>query len=95
MADAITRVSYYFPTHALCAFQIITNLFINDNSSCDATVKGLVVAAMVIFCFICLLSAFTDTYTTTTGELQCQLSSNPCMPASMSCVWQPDLRPAT
>lgn len=65
--DAITRVSYYFPTHTLTLFQILSNLVINDSSNCEKQERDLIIAMLVLFALACFFSAFTDTYTASNG----------------------------
>ncbi|GFR47316.1 hypothetical protein Agub_g9004 [Astrephomene gubernaculifera] len=66
--DAITRVSYYFPTHTLTIFQILSNLVINDSSFCQDQERSLVIAMLVLFALACFFASFTDTYTALNGQ---------------------------
>ncbi|EFJ44696.1 hypothetical protein VOLCADRAFT_95012 [Volvox carteri f. nagariensis] len=66
--DAITRVSYYFPTHTLTVFQILANLVINDSSYCHDQERALVIAMLVLFSVVCFFVSFTDTYTAFDGQ---------------------------
>lgn len=66
--DAITRVSYYFPTHTLTIFQILSNLVINDQQTCRQQERSLVIAILVLFAVACFFLSFTDTYTAINGQ---------------------------
>ncbi|GLC33325.1 hypothetical protein PLESTB_000345600 [Pleodorina starrii] len=66
--DAITRVSYYFPTHTLTVFQVLSNLVINDSSFCREQERALVIAMLVMFAVVCFFVSFTDTYTALDGQ---------------------------
>ncbi|GIL61898.1 hypothetical protein Vafri_16273 [Volvox africanus] len=66
--DAITRVSYYFPTHTLTIFQILANLVINDSSYCHNQERALVIAMLVLFAVVCFFVSFSDTYTALDGQ---------------------------
>ncbi|KAG2490176.1 hypothetical protein HYH03_011305 [Edaphochlamys debaryana] len=66
--DAITRISYYFPTHTLTIFQILANLVINDSPKCEDQERSLIIAMLVLFAIACFFSSFTDTYTATNGQ---------------------------
>ncbi|KAG2441176.1 hypothetical protein HXX76_004028 [Chlamydomonas incerta] len=66
--DAITRVSYYFPTHTLTIFQILANLVINDSAYCQDQERSLVIAMLVLFSIACFFASFTDTYTAFNGQ---------------------------
>ncbi|KXZ47852.1 hypothetical protein GPECTOR_32g464 [Gonium pectorale] len=66
--DAITRISYYFPTHTITTFMILGNLVINDSSFCQTQERSLVIAMLVLFGLACFFSSFTDTYTALNGQ---------------------------
>ncbi|PNH08555.1 hypothetical protein TSOC_004880 [Tetrabaena socialis] len=66
--DAVTRVSYYFPTHTLTVFQILGNLVINDSSYCQDQERSLVIAMLVLFALACFFASFTDTYSASNGQ---------------------------
>mmetsp|Transcript_40215 Transcript_40215/g.89249 ORF Transcript_40215/g.89249 Transcript_40215/m.89249 type:complete len:296 (+) Transcript_40215:396-1283(+) len=66
--DAITRVSYYFPTHSLASFWVLSNLVINNQGFCMPQERQLMIALIVLFCILVIIVSFTDTYTATNKQ---------------------------
>ncbi len=66
--DALARVTAFFPFKTLTAFFIMSNVIINNVGDCAKQQRQLLIALLVIFCFVNMLSCFTDTYTATNGQ---------------------------
>eukprot|EP00798_Chlamydomonas_sp_ICE-L_P007518 gene7518-665_t len=67
--DAITRVSYYFPTRSLTTFWILANVVISNTPECIDEDQQLLTALIVIFSLFVVMVSFTDAYTASNAQV--------------------------